>query len=105
MPFAQLFILWLALTVTLFTLRWANEKALDAKTTGLVLLCSTILTALTAVFPPRNAVTPLKLGAQWIRNFLCFSALLHFFTGSSKKQSALSGVAFATLLLLLDALS
>lgn len=103
--FSKLLLIWLALTATLLIVSGRSQKRLDIKTLSLAILGSTVFTAVIALFPPAQKPQLRNLAGGWLRNFIIFTALIHYAVQSTRRQSAVSGLVFATTVTLLELLA
>lgn len=105
MPILKLLLCWLAMSITFFAFALISKKELDSRTRLAIVAGSGLLTALAFLSASNGAPLEFRqLSANWLRNLVFFSLLINFFRGPSRQESIISGLVFATTLLILEIL-
>lgn len=106
MPALKLILSWLVLAAFFLLFAVISGKKLKTSIFAGAAAGSALLILLAAAVPP----TSVPLGFwqafnRWLRNFIFFTLAINFVRQPSRKKSAISGLAFATTLALLDILT
>lgn len=106
MPALKSILSWFVMTAAFLLFALMGGKKPKTQNITVAAVGSALLILLTMASPPTTA--PFSFWpafSRWLHNFIFFTLLLNFIRQSSRKRSAMSGLAFATSLALLELLA
>lgn len=106
MPALKLILSWLVIAAVFLLFAVISGNKPKAQNIAIAAVGSALLILLAIALPPTAA--PLgfwQAFSRWLHNFIFFTLLINFIRQTSRKKSAISGLAFATTLALLDILA